>query len=162
MAQSKKPTAESAFDAQSLLSFLKEDELDYPGGAIKFGKAALPFLSQLVVGSDENLASKAAYLAGYIDDEGSADVLQTAAEKGSVVVRTAAAFGAQRMSSAKGQKILEKSLDDNDPSVIKFALKSASSLKVEKNLKSKIDRISKDFANSEVKSAALDMMKKMK
>ena len=162
MAKSTRNTAAQEFDAQELLAFLRQDELDYPAGAQKFGKAALPFLSELIEGSDENLSIKAAYLVGYIDDEAGNDILEKAAEKGSAPVRIAAAFGAQKRGAKAAESILNRSLEDSDPSVIKFALRSAKTMKMENTFKSKIDKISKSFHHDEIKTDALNMMKKMK
>ena len=162
MAKSNTNTAGQDFDAQELLAFLRQDELDYPAGAKKFGKEALPFLSELVQGSDENLSIKAAYLVGYIDDDAGNDILQMAAEKGSAPVRIAAAFGAQKRGAKSAEAILSKSLDDSDPSVVKFALRAATAMKMEKTFKTKIDKISKSFHQDEIKLDALNMMKKMK
>ncbi|SFA74174.1 HEAT repeat domain-containing protein [Algoriphagus aquimarinus] len=162
MAKSNSNTAAQDFDAQELLAFLRQDELDYPAGAKKFGKTSLPFLAELVQGSNENLSIKAAYLVGYIDDEAGNDILQMAAEKGSAPVRIAAAFGAQKRSAKAAESILSKSLDDTDPSVIKFALRSASAMKLEKTFRTKIDKLSKTFHNDEIKADALNVIKKMK
>ncbi len=161
MAKAKKST-QTDFDPQELLSFLRQDELDYPAGAKKFGKDALPLLENLIEGSDENLAIKAAYLVGYMEDEGANDILSKAADKGIAPVRIAAAFGAQKREPKIAEAILQRSFDDNDPSVVKFAMRSASALKMEKTFKSKIDHISKNFQNESIKSDAMEMMKKMK
>ncbi len=162
MAKSNSNTAAQDYDAQELLAFLRQDELDYPAGAKKFGKAALPFLAELVQGSDENLSIKAAYLVGYIDDEAGNAILQMAAEKGSAPVRIAAAFGAQKRGAKAAESILSKSLDDTDPSVVKFALRSASVMKMEKTFKTKIDKISKSFLDEGIKTEALNVMKRIK
>lgn len=153
---------DKAINNQDLIAFLRQDELDYPGGAAKFGKAALPFLSELIDSNDENLATKAAYLAGYISDGSVKDILQKATANNFATVRLAAAFGAQRLSGVNGQKVLDKSLDDSDPGVLKHAMKSAVTLNVAKNLKTKISKISKDFADDNVKTAATNIMKGMK
>jgi hypothetical protein len=147
---------------QDIIAFLRQDELDYPGGAAKFGKAALPFLAELINSSDENLATKAAYLAGYIKDGSVKDILEQAASNHFTTVRIAAAFGAQRLDAKSGQAILDKSMDDSDPGVIKNAMKSADILNVAKNLKVKIGKISKNFADDNIKSAANDLISKMK
>lgn len=161
MAQVKKTTKEE-LGPNELLAFLRQDELDYPAGAKKFGKEALPLLAELIVGSDENLAVKAAYLVGYIEDEGANQILQNAADKGIAPVRIAAAFGAQKRDAKVAEGILKRSFEDNDPSVIKFAMRSVSALKMEKTFKTKIDHISKNFSNESIKSDAMEMMKKMK
>ncbi|WP_296704364.1 HEAT repeat domain-containing protein [Algoriphagus sp.] len=162
MAQSRKIAVKKSFDPQEVLDFLRQDELDYPAGAKKFGKDAIPFLSDLIEGTDENLSMKAAYLVGFIDDESVGDVLKKAAEKGSSTIRIAAAYGAQKRSPEVAEAILSRALDDNNPSVVKFAMRSVSNLKLGKNLKSKIDHISKNFLDDDIKNSAKDLIKKIK
>jgi hypothetical protein len=160
MAQAKKKTTE--FDPQELLAFLRQDELDYPAGAKKFGEAALPLLSELVEGNDENLSIKAAYLVGYISGTAADEILKAAGDRGIAPVRIAAAFGAQKREPKIAEAILQRSFEDNDPSVVKFAMRSVSAMKMEKNFKSKIEHISKNFLNDSIKEDALNLMKKMK
>jgi len=161
MAKSNNNSGTQDFDAQELLAFLRQDELDYPAGAKKFGKSALPFLSELIQGSDENLSIKAAYLVGYIEDEASNDILEMAADKGSAPVRIAAAYGAQKRTAAVAEAILSRSLEDSDPAVVKFGLRSAAAMNLEKTFKTKIDRISKTFLDEGIKSEAMNVLKKM-
>lgn len=162
MAQKRTTGTTGGFQVDDLLAFLRQDELDYPAAALKFGVDALPFLKELVVGSDENLAMKAAYLVGYIEGDAADQILEEAADKGSALIRVAAAFGAKNRKSAVAEAILKRSLDDNDPSVVKFGLLSAKASKLEKNLKTKIDKISKNFLDDSIKSVAGDMLKKLK
>ncbi len=161
MAQVKK-TENVDFTIQDILDFLRQDELDYPAAAARFGKEALPFLSDLVKGSDENLAIKAAYLVGYIDGEASDEILKNAATTGIAPVRIAAAFGAQKRAPKAAEAILQHSLDDSDPSVVKFALRSASAMKLGDKLKIQIDKISKSFLDEGIQLAAKDVLKKLK
>lgn len=160
MAQAKKKTSE--FNPQDLLDFLRQDELDYPAGAKKFGEAALPLLAELIEGNDENLSIKAAYLVGYISGTGADEILKTAADRGIAPVRIAAAYGAQKREPKIAESILERSFEDSDPSVVKYAMRSAAALKMEKTFKSKIDHISKTFLNDSIKEQALNIMKKIK
>lgn len=160
MAQTR--TSTGGFNPDELLAFLRQDELDYPAAALKFGEAALPFLKELVASTDENLAMKAAYLVGYIEGDAADQILEEAAAAGSVTIRVAAAFGAQKRKSSVAEAILQRSLEDSNPSVVKFGLLSAKASKLESKLKTKIDKISKNFLDDTVKSAAGEMMKKMK
>lgn len=157
-----KRTIAGGSSTDELLAFLRQDELDYPAAALKFGKDSLSFLKELVESSDENLATKAAYLVGYIEGEEADKILEGAASTGTAPVRVAAAFGAQKRNSPVAEKILQRSLEDNDPSVVKFALLSAKVKKLENNLKSKIDRISKNFLDDTIKAAAGEIIKKIK
>lgn len=160
MAQAKKKTSE--FAPEELLAFLRQDELDYPAGAKNFGEAALPLLSDLIEGNDENLSIKAAYLVGYISGDEADGILKTAADRGIAPVRIAAAFGAQKREPKIAEAILQRSFEDHDPSVLKFAMRSASAMKMENNFKSKIEQISKTFSNDSIKADAAALMKKMK
>lgn len=162
MAQKRKSSADGAFNADELLAFLRQDELDYPAGALKFGEAALPFLKELVASSDENLAMKSAYLVGYIEGDEADKILEEAANTGSVPIRVAAAFGAKNRSSSIAESILKRSLEDSSPSVVKFALLSAKASKLEGNLKGRINQISEKFADDTIKMAASEMLKKLK
>jgi HEAT repeat protein len=94
--------------------------------AAKLGAEALPHLRKLVVGDDPLLASKATYLAGLIDAEGSGDVLAQAAQSDQVVVRVAAANSAQHVSNADAA-LFEGLLGDTDAGVRKAAVKSIGS-----------------------------------
>jgi len=160
MAKAIKKTSE--FDPQELLAFLRYDELDYPAGAKKFRQAALPLLSELIEGNDENLSIKAAYLVGYISGTAADKILKVAGDRGIAPVRIAAAFGAQKREPKIAEAILQRSFEDNDPSVVKFAIRSVSAMKMEKNSKSNIDQISKNFLNDSIKADAVALMKKMK
>jgi len=162
MAKKLKSASPGVFSPDELLAFLRQDELDYPAAALKFGEAALPFLKELVASSDENLAMKAAYLVGYIEGDAADQILEEAAATGSVPIRVAAAFGAQRRNSTAAEAILKRSLDDSSPSVVKFALQSAKVSKLGSLLKSRIDKISKNFLDDDIKGVAGDMMKKLK
>lgn len=162
MAQRRTTGTQGVSATDELLAFLRQDELDYPAAALKFGEAALPFLKELVISSDENLAIKAAYLVGYIQGDQADQILESAASFGSAPIRVAAAFGAQKRSSAGAEAILKHSLEDNDPSVVKFGLISAKASKLENKLKTRIDKISKSFLDESIKSVAGEMMKKMK
>lgn len=162
MAKTTTRTRTTENDPQELLAFLRQDELDYPAGAKKFGEEALPLLSELVQGNDENLAVKAAYLIGYISGDRAAEILMVAADKGIAPVRIAAAYGAQKRKPEVAVEILRRSLEDNDPSVVKFAMRSASALNLEKKFKNQIDHISKSFLNESIKEDAAELMKKMR
>src|SRR5215207_8790424 len=69
---------------------LDKDEPDY-GLAARLGPDALPHLAYLVEAGDPGLASKATYLAGFIDADQSVAVIERAAISPERVVRVAAA-----------------------------------------------------------------------
>ncbi|RYF46236.1 MAG: HEAT repeat domain-containing protein [Cytophagaceae bacterium] len=137
---------------QEVIAFLRQDELDYPAAAAKFGAAALPLLKELINGNDENLAVKAAYLAGYISDGAVKNIITDAASNKFTAVRIAAAFGAQKMKGADATAVLEKSLEDNDPGVVKIAMRSVESLSLAKNFKTQLSKIAKVHVDDVIKT----------
>ncbi|WP_316797538.1 HEAT repeat domain-containing protein [Pedobacter agri] len=147
---------------EQVIAFLRQDELDYPAAAAKFGAAVLPLLKALIEGNDENLAIKAAYLAGYIKHDSVAEIINSAASNKFTAVRVAAAYGSQKLSAADASKVLDKSLDDVDPGVLKVAIRSVESLNIAKNFKAKLGNIGKVQLDLNVKGFANDLIKKIK
>ena len=147
---------------EQVIAFLKQDELDYPAGAIKFGAAVLPLLKALIDGSDENLAIKAAYLAGYIKHDSVKDIIADAASNKFTAVRIAAAYSSQKLSATDAGKVLEKSLGDVDPGVLKVAIRSVEQLNIAKNFKSQLSNIGKAQLDLDVKGFANDLIQKIK
>ncbi|TCD10351.1 HEAT repeat domain-containing protein [Pedobacter frigidisoli] len=147
---------------EQVIAFLRQDELDYPGGAAKFGPAVLPLLKALIDGNDENLAIKAAYLAGYIKHDSVKDIITDAASNKFTAVRVAAAYGSQKLSATDASKVLEKSLVDTDPGVLKVAIRSVESLNIAKNFKTQLGNIGKAQLDLSVKGFANDLIKKIK
>jgi HEAT repeat protein len=145
---------------EELIRFLRQDELDYPAGAAKFGAAVLPLLSELINGDDENLAVKAAYLAGYIKDNAAISVISKAASSKFSAVRVAAAFGAQQLKAADATAVLELALADNDPGVLKVAMRSVSQMNLAKNFKTQLSKIAKANSDDLIKNLAADLGKK--
>jgi len=94
--------------------------------AAKLGADALPHLKKLVTGDDPLLAAKATFLAGFIDAEGSSDIVAQAAQSDQVVVRVAAASSAANVTEAD-TAMYEGLLVDNDVGVRKAAVKSIGS-----------------------------------
>ncbi len=145
---------------EELIMFLRQDELDYPGAAAKFGAAVLPLLTELINSDDENLAVKAAYLAGYIKDSAAIDVINKAASNKFSAVRVAAAFGAQQLKTADATAVLEQSLADNDPGVLKVAMRSVSNMNLAKSFKTQLSKIAKVHSDDLIKNLATDLGKK--
>ncbi len=144
---------------EMVIQFLRQDELDYPAGAAKFGAAALPLLTELINGNDENLAVKAAYLAGYINHDEVKDIISNAATNKFTAVRVAAAYGAQKLKSADASAVLDRILDDNDPGVLKVAMRSVANMSLGKNFKTKLGKIAKSHADETIKSLATELNK---
>jgi hypothetical protein len=102
---------------------LEPEEPNYEQAA-RFGPEALPHLQTLIREGDQMLASKAAYLAGLIRDEKSAEVLKEAARSKHPVVRVAAAAAARHLNVSASSEVLHTLLGDGDMGVRKVALQS--------------------------------------
>jgi HEAT repeat protein len=105
---------------RTLLAF----EPDYKAAA-RQGSQLLPHLKTLVTGSDRLLASKAAYLAGLIDDDRAIDVLDSAAKSSSPTIRIAAASGLRNSKRPAAAGLLMSLLGDRDAGVRKVAIKAS-------------------------------------
>ena len=134
-----------AVKLEKVIDALDDYETDYDEAA-KLGRGAIPHLALLVEIANPMLASKAAYLASFIQDKRSIAILKRAAQSEYKEVRTAAAAGARNMKATKTARsrktytqrrkmesdlanevlpLLEK---DESPGVRKQALKSAKSI----------------------------------
>jgi HEAT repeat protein len=145
---------------EELIAFLRQDELDYPAAAQKFGKDALPLLKELIEGSDENLAVKATYLVSYIQDDAKNDILIAAASNKLTAVRVAAAYGAQKLKEADATKVLDAALADNDPGVLKIAMRSVEQLKLAPKFKTQLAKVAKLQPDEVIKNLATELNKK--
>lgn len=143
---------------EEILAFLRQDELDYPGGAQKFGAGAVPFLQEITEGSDENLATKAAYLLGYINDESAKAALVAAAGNKFSTVRIAAAYGAASQDADTAKSILGSLLSDYDHGVVKVTMRSIGEKKLGKSLAKELKAIQKSLP-AELKAQAQRMIK---
>lgn len=139
---------------EEILHFLRQEEMDYPAAAKKFGAAALPFLNELINGNDEKLARNAAYLAGYIGSPKSKAVLENAATNKFTTVRIAAAYGAASQDATAAKSILSKSLNDDDHGVIKVAMRSIGEKGLQKSFTKEIQAVQKKSLPTEIKNQA--------
>lgn len=112
---------------QDVLRVLEPDEPNYGAGRA-LGPDALPHLATLAHGPDENLASKAVYLASVIGTDAGVAILRDALRNASPLVRIQAAAGARNSGSAAAATLLPPLLGDVDTGVRKFALRTAQTL----------------------------------
>ena len=110
-------------EMKDVLEALDPEEPDYVHAA-KLGTAALPHIEKLVRSSDVNLASKATYLAGMIQDQRSSILLEAAALNQDPRIRVAAAFTVRNLVQFDVNRILQKLVKDRDSGVRRIALKS--------------------------------------
>lgn len=144
---------------QELINFLRQDELDYPAGAAKFGPPSLPLLQELMKSNDENLATKAAYLAGFISDKSVPDILAEAAVNKFATVRVAAAFGAKKLTPASASVVLKKIMDDNDSGVLKMGIRAVQDLKIADQFKVRLKKISTAHQDDIIRKSAGKLIK---
>jgi HEAT repeat protein len=102
---------------------LEPDEPNYPRAA-GLGPEAIPHLEGLARGDDTMLATKAVYLAGLIQDEAAAKLLEEAAAADDTRVRVAAAAAARNVDTERASEMLTPLVADDDLGVRKVALKS--------------------------------------
>jgi HEAT repeat protein len=104
---------------------IASEEPDY-ADASRLGPDALPHLQLIAENSDPMLASKAAYLASLIEDDGAVSVLETAAKRDDATVRVAAAAGVANLGDRRGRatKVIACLLSDADVGVRRRVLAS--------------------------------------
>ncbi len=107
---------------EQVLTELNRDETDYAQAA-SLGSDALPHLRRLVEEGDPGLASKATYLASFINAQGSAAVVELAARSPQQVVRVAAAGSLGNLKDIP-VALATSLLNDEDVGVRKWALKA--------------------------------------
>lgn len=106
-----------AVTMEQVKSIINSTEPNYEEGA-KLGPDALPHIETLIKTADPVLASKAAYLASFIDDEKSVNTLSLAAQSNNSKVRLAAAVGSNHLKNKEKSKvILNKLKTDDDMSI---------------------------------------------
>ena len=107
---------------EQVINQLDREEPNY-GHAARLGPEALPHLIILIQGENLGLAAKAASLAGIINADKSAEVLEIAARHPEPVVRVAAAASAMNLTTIP-TSLAMKLLDDSDVGVRKWMLKT--------------------------------------
>ena len=112
-----------AITLKQVLDLLSPDELDYDAAA-KLGPEALPHLETIIKEKGPLLASKAAYLAGLIQDRRSVDVLKIAAQSTYPEVRVQAAATTSNLHFKEAEEVLELLSKDEDEGVRMRALRS--------------------------------------
>jgi HEAT repeat protein len=138
---------------------LEVEEPSYKEAA-KLGADALPHLRKLVGGDDPLLASKATYLAGLIDAEGSGDVLAKAAQSDDIVVRVAAANSVAHITDAD-PALFEGLLADNDFGVRKAVVRSIGSAG-RADLKPLVDQVAEGDTAEPIRDLATATAKTLK
>jgi HEAT repeat protein len=105
-----------------VLSQLNRDEPNYQE-AVQLGPEALPHLLRLVQGGNPDIASKATYLAGFINADQSTAVVDLAARSSDLLVRIAAAASLGNLGEIPTSPAASL-LDDQDPGVRRLTLES--------------------------------------
>ncbi len=103
---------------------LDPEEPNYDKAAT-LGTATLPFLEQLVRGSDLLLAAKATYLAAKVGGPDATPILLEAATHADSSIRVAAAGASSDVTAVEAERVLAGLLADGDVGVRKVAVRSA-------------------------------------
>ena len=148
-----------AVTMKQVTAALNTEEPDYQQ-AVKMGAAALPHLRKLVAGDDTMLASKAAYLAGMIDADGSEAIVAEAAQSDQVVVRVAAANALTHISDSD-TTLFEGLLADQDVGVRKAAVRSAGTTG-RRDLKPMVERLAVGDTADSIRELAATTIKKLR
>jgi HEAT repeat protein len=143
---------------EQVIAQLSPDEPNYQQAA-QLGPDAVPHLLRLVQEGDPGLASKATYLAGLIDADQSAAVVDLAAASADPVVRVAAAAS---LGSLKEIPVSRASslLNDQDPGVRRLTLESLQ-IRRPAGFKAKVQEIARsdpDITVRQVASHVLDRL----
>lgn len=131
---------------------LLPEEPDYVDGA-RLGAEALPLLRELVDGNDPELATKAASLAGLIDDPAAVDVLHAAAESDHAATRVAAAHATRHLTATLATPVLVRLVADDDAGVRKVAI-GAVPASASPELRSALDRLVKEDSHEPLRAMA--------
>jgi hypothetical protein len=124
---------------QDVQSHLTLDEPNYHLAA-KLGADALPHLAVLSEGSDIKLASNAVILAGFINTEGSMEIIEKAAHSSNSILRVSAAVALRHLKEIPVQITVDL-LSDDDVGVRKWALRAVEGRVTTGILRSKIEEI---------------------
>lgn len=122
---------------------LMPDEPQYDRLARAFGKKALVFLEELAQSPDPLLAGKAVSLAGIIGGTEAVKTLRHGAAHKDMGVRAAAAYSLQRLKLKDAEPLLKELLDDPDPPVLKFAIRSAAKFPESEAIRKKLASLKK-------------------
>lgn len=144
---------------QQIRAILDSDEPDYALAA-QLGPDTLPHIETIIKGVDPMLASKAAYLAGLIQDNRSTAVLKIAAKSKYPEVRIAAAAGAGHLATQAASDVLLVLLEDQDLGVRKIALKSVPS-DAPLALRKKIESLATKDPENFVRSLSTDVLSRL-
>jgi HEAT repeat protein len=160
----------SQTDAQFQAEFRAfEPDFDF---LASFGDTVLPALEELLDGEDELLAQRAVYVAGLLDAGAGLPLLEQASKDPRETVRVAVA-GAIRSQSIQTMsrsgnaladssltEIVNRLLSDGDPSVRRWASKSAGILGLS-SAKTELERLEREDAEAFVRSAATQALKQV-
>ncbi len=140
---------------QELIALLHAE--DYCGGC-RYGANAIATLKKLVQSTDSNLAAKATYLAGLINDDESAEVVELAAKSRKPAVRLAAASAAGHLLPGRAEPILLRLLKSRDVGIRKIALKATRQSMTDK-VRRQVEIVKKQESIRDMKSLASLVLK---
>ncbi|MEP6729435.1 MAG: HEAT repeat domain-containing protein [bacterium] len=144
---------------QDVVKQLDREEPNYAQAA-RLGAEALPYLAQLIEGDHPGLAAKAAFLAGSINVDDSARVLEIAARHPDPVVRVAAAASAKHLTHMT-TSLATTFLQDADPGVRKWGLRTLEAT-YPAGVRPSVERIMTDDPDQGLREQARKMIDRLK
>ncbi len=136
---------------EQVLGQINRTEPDYEQAA-QLGPQALPLLLRLVQEGDPRLASRATWLAGFIDAEQSGSVLEEAARSSDPVVRRAAAGSLMYLSELPAP-LAQRLLSDQDEGVRLWTLR-ALEIHRPRDVSPQVQRMAENDPNEELRDIA--------
>lgn len=149
-----------AVTMEQVIAALLPDEPDYIG-ASSLGNDALPFLEELLKGSDSMLASKAAYLAGNIGGPHSGPILMRAAMSVDPLVRAAVAGAVAHLPIDLSAPVIAHLLNDGHVDIRRLAIQSIQS-GIAPELRSVLERTSIADPDPSVRNLARAALQKVR
>jgi HEAT repeat protein len=131
------------------LSDIEPDERTYEA----LGPSEVDLLLDLLDDKEDWLAARAVHALSRIDDERARQAVMSSAESPRIEVRVAAATSAGRVPAQVSDEILSRLLDDPQPAVRKFAIRSTSD-RNSAAVKRRIVEIAASDANTQIQRVA--------
>lgn len=139
----------SLSELREQLSDIEPDERTYAA----LGPSEVDLLLDLLDDKEDWLAARAVHALSRIDDERARQAVVSSAESPRMEVRVAAAASAGRLPARASDEILSRLLDDPQPAVRKFAIRSTSDRNSEA-VRRRITEIAASDANTQLRRLA--------
>jgi HEAT repeat protein len=144
-----------------IIKMIDLDEPDYQSIIMNLDQSDIPVLVDLIKDPNPAIAAKAVSCLGFMDSPAAVTGLGVAAKHKNPILRVVAANSLKNLSdNPAAVKLIDKLLDDTDIGVRKFAMKTVETKNI-KSLKAKIEAISKNEKNDQLKAFSKEILKKL-